>query len=258
MVETTPTLTDSERTARDWWNSWAEEFQEEYGDGDIPVEIDFGPGAPAGDDLGLLGHLDGTAVVEMGCGGGQFGIALSKRGADVTGVDISGEQLGYARRLADEHDQDIAFHEGSVTEMAMLDDGAFDLAVSAYAFQWVDDLGACFEEAHRVLADGGRLVFSVDHPFYKTVDPETHEFRTSYFDESPRRLYSEEFDTEMVIHRRRIGETVQQLTEAGFTLETIREPGSPDPDEYEAEFGSFVPELMSTVPPTVVYAARKE
>lgn len=251
------TLDRSEREARAWWNAWAEHFQEEYGDGDIEVGIAFGPGADMGDDLGLLGELDGATAIELGCGGAQFGIAVSKRGADVTGVDISAEQLAYARELADEHGEDVEFVESSVTDMPTIADESYDLAFSAFAFQWVDDLRACFEEAHRVLKDGGRLVFSVDHPYYKMVDPETREFRTSYFDDSPRRVYSEEFDAEMVVHSRGVGETVALLTDAGFTVEAIREPGYDDPDEYESEYGSFVPELMATVPPTIVYSARK-
>jgi SAM-dependent methyltransferase len=257
MSEGRSTLDEAERRAKEWWDRWARHFQEEYGDGTIPVGIAFGPGAPQGSDLGLLGDLTGIDAVELGCGGGQFGIAVSKHGADVTGVDISEEQLSYARALADEHGQDLDFVRASVTDVPMLDDASYDLAFSAFAFQWVGDLRGCFEEAHRVLQDGGRLVFSVDHPFYKTFDPETHDVETSYFDESPRREYSEELDAEMVIHRRGVGETVSLLTDVGFTLEAIREPGYEDPEDYESEYGSFVPELMAKVPPTIVYAARK-
>ncbi|EFW91617.1 type 11 methyltransferase [Haladaptatus paucihalophilus DX253] len=247
----------TERTAREWWNSWANHFQSEYGDGEIPVGIAFGPGAEQGDDLGLLGELDGVKAIELGCGGAQFGIGVSKRGADVTGVDISEEQLAFARSLADEHDQDIEFVESSVTEMPTVASETYDIAFSAFAFQWVRDLEACFAEAYRVLKEDGKLVFSVDHPYYKTLDAETGEFERSYFSDEPRRVYSEEFDAEMVIYSRGVGETVSLLTDVGFTVEAIREPGYEDPDCYESEYGSFAPELMATVPPTIVYSARK-
>jgi hypothetical protein len=42
-----------------------------------------------------------------------------------------------------------------------------------------------------------------------------------------------------------------------FTVETIREPGDEDPDEYESAYGSFKPELMAKASPTIVYSARK-
>jgi SAM-dependent methyltransferase len=244
--------------AREWWNSWADRFQEEYGDGEIQVGMDWGPGAPKDDDLGLLGDLDGTRAIELGCGGAQFGIAVSKRGADVTGVDISAAQLGHARKNAERHGQDIEFIGSSVTDLSTVPDSAFDLGFSAFAFQWVEDLEACFEEAARILTDGGRLVFSVDHPYYKLLDPGTGEFARSYFDPSPRRAYSEELDAEMVIHRRPVSETVNLLVDAGFAVEEVREPGYADPEAYVSEFGSFDPELMANVPPTVIYAARKE
>jgi ubiquinone/menaquinone biosynthesis C-methylase UbiE len=257
MSDSRSSFDKTERKAREWWNSWAKTFHEEYGDGDIPVGIAFGPGAPHDDDLGLLGPLDGTDAIELGCGGAQFGIGVSKRGADVTGVDLSEEQLSYARTNAAEHDQEIEFIHGSVTDLSTIPAESFDLAFSAFVFQWVEDIQACFEEAYRILKDDGKLVFSVDHPYYKILDPETHDIKTSYFAESPRKAYSEKFDAEMVIYRRGVGETVQRLTDAGFTVETIREPGYDDPAAYESEFGSFEPELMAKVPPTIIYSASK-
>ncbi|WP_227131352.1 class I SAM-dependent methyltransferase [Halorubellus salinus] len=239
--------------AREWWNAWADAFQAN----DIDVAVAWGPGAPEGDDLGLLGDVDGTRAIELGCGGGQFGLALAERGADVTGVDISEAQLEYARENATERDADVDFVQTSVTDLDGFDDASFDLAFSAFAFQWIADLDAAFEEAYRVLEPGGRLVYSVDHPFYKTVDPETHEVTGSYFDDEPRRVYSERFDAEMVIYARGIGDTVSRLTDAGFQVEAVREPGYSDPEAYENDFGSFEPEAMAKVPPTVVYAARK-
>jgi SAM-dependent methyltransferase len=240
--------------AEDWWNAWADEFQET---GDIEVTVAFGPGASVGDDLGLLGDVEDTRAIELGCGGGQFGLALAERGADVTGVDLSEAQLAHARENAAERDADVDFVESSVTDLDAFDDESFTLAFSAFAFQWVEDLEAALAEAYRVLEPGGRLVYSVDHPFYKTMDPETHEPARSYFTNEPRRVYSEGFDAEMVVYSRGIGETVELLTDVGFDVEAIREPGYEDPDAYENAFGSFEPELMADVPPTVVYAARK-
>jgi SAM-dependent methyltransferase len=239
--------------AKAWWNAWADEFQ----DNDIEVAVAFGPGAPVGDDLGLLGDVEDTRAIELGCGGGQFGLALAERGADVTGVDLSEAQLEHAREHASERDADVDFVATSVTDLDAFADASFELAFSAFAFQWVEDLDAAFAEAYRVLEPGGRLVYSVDHPFYKTADPDTHRVEGSYFDDDPRRVHSESFDAEMVIYSRGIGDTVSRLTDAGFHVEAIREPGYADPEAYENDFGSFEPELMAKVPPTVVYAARK-
>lgn len=152
-----------EAQARAWWNARSETFQSEGGHA---IAIAFGPGAPEGDDLGLLGDVAGVDAVELGCGGAQCGIALARQGANVTGVDVSQERLAHARTLAGEHGVDIEFIRSSVTDLSSVPDGAFELAFSAFAFQWVSDLRACFSEAYRILADGGRLVFSIDHPYW--------------------------------------------------------------------------------------------
>jgi ubiquinone/menaquinone biosynthesis C-methylase UbiE len=243
-----------EAQAEAWWDAWSATFQDEGGHS---IAVAFGPGAPEDDDLGLLGDVSGTDAIELGCGGAQFGIALADRGANVTGVDISEKQLSHARDLAAEHDVDIDFVHSSVTDLSGIPSESFDLAFSAFAFQWVSDIEACFREAHRVLRDGGRFVFSVDHPYYKLLDPETGDFAASYFADEPKRGYSETLDAEMVVYRRSVSEIVNTLLEAGFTLTRLEEPGYEDPDEYESTFGSFEPELMATVPPTLVVAAEK-
>lgn len=247
----------SEQATKEWWDSWSQQFQEAYGGSGTAIAVDFGPGVPAGEDFDLLGELDGTQVIELGCGGAQFGLALAQDGADVTGVDISEEQLTYARELAEEHDIEIELIETSVTDLSMIGDESYDLAVSAFAFQWVADLQACFEEAYRILRPGGRFVFSVDHPLYRQLDPETGDLSVSYFDDKPRQEYSEELEAEMVIYRRRVSEIVSPLLASEFTLKKLLEPGYRDPDAYESEYGMFQPEWMARIPPTLIIAAEK-
>jgi SAM-dependent methyltransferase len=251
------TLDEQEQQTREWWNSWSDSFQEQFEEAETEIAVAFGPGVPVGDDLGLLGDVDGTRAIELGCGGGQFGLALARNGADVTGVDLSEQQLAHARENAAQEDEQMEFVQGSVTDMSMIADESYELAFSAFALQWVEDLAACFEEAYRVLEPDGRLVFSVDHPFYRHLDPESGEITASYFADSPRREYSEEFDAEMVIYRRKVSDIVQALLETGFTVEALKEPGYADPEKYDSEFGSFEPERMARVPPTLVVAAQK-
>ncbi len=242
-------MTDAART---WWNSWSDAFQSLHTGPDIA----FGPGAPPGEDFGLLGEVEGLDVIELGCGGGQFGVALAKQGANVVGVDISEAQLAHARSLADEHDVDVDLVQGSVTDLEMLPADRFDLAVSAWAFEWVEDIDACFREAHRLLRADGRFVFSDEHPVYQLFDAETHTLDRSYFDADPRREYSDRFEAELVQYRRSTADLLNAVIDAGFTVERIEEPGSTDPEDYAADDLSFDPELMAQVPPTLVVAAR--
>lgn len=267
------------RETRDYWNEVAPWFQREA---DLPVGVHFGPGAPADDDLGLLPDVVGADVVELGCGGGQFGTALARRGAArVVGVDLSMAQLEHARYVAGEHlseddadavdagdvvagddivvgsdDADLDLVAGDVANLPLAADVA-DLAVSAYAFQWVPDLEPVFAEAARVLRPEGVFVFGIPHPFYTVFDPETGDLDRSYFDVGTERVPVDGVDADEVLHRRRLSDVHGALRAAGFVVDAIREPGSAAPDEYEATFSS-VPELMATVPRTVVLRAVVE
>lgn len=54
MKNEKPTIDQSERNAKEGWNSWSERFQTDYGDDGAEIGIAFGPGVPDSEDLGLL------------------------------------------------------------------------------------------------------------------------------------------------------------------------------------------------------------
>jgi SAM-dependent methyltransferase len=61
-------------------------------------------GIPEDELHALPADVAGMDVVELGCGTAYFGAWLARRGARVTGIDNSAEQLKTARRLQVEHD----------------------------------------------------------------------------------------------------------------------------------------------------------
>jgi SAM-dependent methyltransferase len=236
-----------------WWELTAEWFQDEI-DRDIGVNW---TGSTTDDDLTLLDDVAGADVLELGCGG-QCSVALARRGANVTGIDLSAEQLSFARGLAAEHDVDVALVQGDVTDLGVRDD-AFDVAFNAYVLQWVDDLAACFRETHRVLRPGGRFVFAMPHPVYPLADPDTHTVEESYFDTGRQVTQYDDLDQEMVTYRHRVSDVHNALIRAGFRVERIREPGSDDPDDYETgRWGEEQPALLAKLPSTLVFEARAE
>ena len=115
-------------------------------------------------ELGLLpDDMAGMDAIELGCGTGYISAWMARRGAQVTGLDVSARQLETARRLAREHGLGIRFIEGNA-EAVDLPDGGFDFAVSEYgAAIWCDpQTWLC--EAWRLLRPGGQLVFLGNHP----------------------------------------------------------------------------------------------
>ncbi|WP_436926331.1 class I SAM-dependent methyltransferase [Halosimplex amylolyticum] len=240
---------------KEWWDLTAGWFQDEI---DLDVGVNW-TGTTSDDDLTLLSDVAGKDALELGCGGGQCSVALAQRGANVTGLDLSEEQLSFARDLAAEHDVDVEFVQGDVTNLEMFPDDSFDVAFNAYVFQWVGDLAACFRETHRVLRPGGRLVFSMPHPVYDLADPETHRVEESYFDTGRQVTTYDDLDSDMVTYRHRISDVHNALTGAGFRVERLLEPGSDDPGHYEeGPWGEHRPELLAKLPSTLIFEARAE
>lgn len=239
--------------ARRLWDAWADDYQDAA---DIHVTLQWGIDGPKEADIGLLGALDGRDVLVMGCGGGQGTVWAAERGANALGVDLSAEQLSFARSLADDRGAPAEFAQGDVTDLGFLADESRDVVVSAYALQWVPDLAAAFAEAHRVLRPGGRFVCSMPHPMYEITSADSREVVASYFDTG--RDEKGEYDgIEMATYRHRVSDVFEMLRGAGFRVDRLLEPGSSDPGDYETDAFGFDPDLMADVPPSVVFAADK-
>lgn len=94
----------------------------------------------------------GAAVLEIGCGTGQFTRELAGRALDLTAIDIGAAMVAAARRNV--ADAAARFEVCSFEDFT--GSGPFDLIVSATAFHWVDP-GVGLPKAARLLRPGGWL-----------------------------------------------------------------------------------------------------
>ena len=223
-------MTDAHRENRRLWNEWSDAFQALWNadtdEGGIPpVPTPFDPSGHAATGPGFPPSIEGEAVVELGCGGGQGSVGTALAGAErVVGVDISEAQLRHARRLRDYYGADARFVQGDVTG-APLHDDAFDLAFSEAAFQLVADVDAAVREARRVLRPGGSFYLSVMHPFRELIDPESGAPRRGYHAPPRREIeIDESYDADLVAFDRTVSELHRALTSAGFAVERVVEP----------------------------------
>ncbi len=116
----------------------------------------WGPSMPPERELKILGSdVAGKDILEIACGGGQSAVHLAEQGARVTGVDFSSAQLAHARAFAKSKEVQIRFIESNVENLSMLADATFDIAFSAYALGFVEDIRRTFDEVRRVLRPGG-------------------------------------------------------------------------------------------------------
>lgn len=114
--------------------------------------------------LALLPDVAGAHVLDAGCGDGWYAEQLLARGACVTAVDASTRMAEHARRrlggAAEVHVADLAQPLGFAA------DASFDGVISGLALEHVRDWDALFAEMRRILAPGGWLLFSAQHPAF--------------------------------------------------------------------------------------------
>lgn len=202
------------------WDRAAVRYQEEV---DLPIDdVAYGPGLPTEAELRLLGGLAGKRVLELGCGGGQAAVALTRHGAKVIAVDGSEEQIGFARRLGDREGVRVEWHVGDLCDLAFVPADSVDIVLSTNTLDYVDDLARVLRSVHRVLRPRGALVFSLEHPLA---------LERPYLDLSPVKV--ERFGEQFLVYPRTFSEVVGVLAKAGFRPDAMAEPaaeGAPSPE----------------------------
>ncbi len=238
---------------RDNWNATSKEYQSRH-HAELEGDVLGWPSMPPERELKILGEsVADKIVLEIACGGGQSAVHLAKMGAHVTAIDFSRAQLDRARALARAKKVAIRFHETNAQDLSPLDDASFDIAFSAYALGFVEDIPGAFREIERVLRPGGLFAFSWMSPFYAITEERGLLVKRSYFDRSPI-VSKEAHETEVDFHRT-YGDWHRALTDAGFIVTDIVEP---EPLPRESTYSDVFPlSKIQMIPGTTIWRARK-
>src|SRR3989344_7452285 len=110
-----------------WWEYTSKTYQKES---NIPIDVHYGPGSPNEKNLNLMGKVRGKNVLEIGCGGAQCSIAFAKQGAKVTAIDISEEQLKFAKKLAEKNKVKIKFIHWDIQNLEPIKNNSQDIVFS--------------------------------------------------------------------------------------------------------------------------------
>jgi SAM-dependent methyltransferase len=113
--------------------------------------------------LPLLGRwgirLEGTRVLDLGCGTGGLAVAMAERGADCWGVDLRPERIACASQTAAEHGVTVHFLAGDILDLDRLAQ-LFDLIVLSEVVEHLGDLahvGALLRWCRDHLSADGRI-----------------------------------------------------------------------------------------------------
>jgi SAM-dependent methyltransferase len=124
----------------------------------------------------LLGNVRGLDVLDAGCAAGEHSAWLVEHGARVVAVDASeamvrlaGERLGVPAG----GDAPATASFGDAVRVLCADlaqplpftDASFDVVLSSLTLHYLAEWSGVLSELARVLRAGGRLVFSIHHPF---------------------------------------------------------------------------------------------
>jgi 2-polyprenyl-6-hydroxyphenyl methylase/3-demethylubiquinone-9 3-methyltransferase len=104
--------------------------------------------------------LGGRRVLDIGCGGGLLAEGMARRGARVTGIDLSPGALEVARLHALEGGVAIDYRQVATEELADTDHGTFDLVTCLEMLEHVPDPGQVIQAIARLVRPGGDVVCS--------------------------------------------------------------------------------------------------
>jgi 2-polyprenyl-3-methyl-5-hydroxy-6-metoxy-1,4-benzoquinol methylase len=192
--------------------------------------------------LDLLGDVAGGRVLDVPCGSGRVARELARRGASVTGVDVSAALLQRARDAEATNPCGIEYVHADATSAGVLRGRAFDVVVCSYGLSDIDDLGTFLATVAGLLRPGGAFVFSILHPCFPGIPglaspswpPGGYHDERWWQADGP----ASDLRGQVGSNHRTLSTYVNRLLAAGLALEALAEP------HLDGELPGIVPTPM--------------
>ena len=199
-----------------------------------------------------IGFNKSIKILDIGCGTGRHAIELSKRGYNVTGIDLSDSQLQRAREKAEKQGLKIDFLKHDARNLPF--ENEYDLVImlceGAFPLMETDEMNyEILKNATKSLKEHGKLIFTTLNglfPLYhsveefcdSTTDPGNATYRSNTFDLMTFRDHNiTEFEDDDGNKKTlKCNERYYVPSEITWLLKTL---GYPKIDIYGAKLGAF-------------------
>jgi ubiquinone/menaquinone biosynthesis C-methylase UbiE len=120
-----------------------------------------------------LGNISGKKLLHLQCHIGTDTLSLARLGAEVTGIDISGESLKVALELAGKTGLQARFIQTPLLDLPLKLNETFDIVYTSIGVLcWVSDIEKWAGIVSRYLKPGGTFYLMESHPFLNVFDDE--------------------------------------------------------------------------------------
>ena len=104
--------------------------------------------------------LDGSKVLDVGCGGGILAESMAQKGAQVTGIDMAEKPLGVARLHQAESGTDVEYLQSTVEDLATERAGRYDVVTCLEMLEHVPSPASIVSACCTLVKPGGDVFFS--------------------------------------------------------------------------------------------------
>ncbi len=198
--------------------------------------------------LEVLSDINNLEGLDIGCGEGHNTRLLARRGARMTGIDISERFIEHARAKEEEETLWISYRVADALHLPYPAE-TFNFATAFMSLMDMPDASRAISEAHRVLKPGGFFQFSISHPCFDTPhrkklrDEEGNAYAfeiSGYFQKLDGEVEEWTFGTlplekqeqvrkfKVARFTRTLSEWLNLLLDTGFTIERFAEPRPSD------------------------------
>ncbi|MDY7546756.1 bifunctional 2-polyprenyl-6-hydroxyphenol methylase/3-demethylubiquinol 3-O-methyltransferase UbiG [Glaciimonas sp. CA11.2] len=104
--------------------------------------------------------LTGKKVLDIGCGGGILAESMAKKGAIVTGIDLSEKALKVADLHGLESGVQVHYEKIAAEDLAVREAGQFDIVTCMEMLEHVPDPASIVRACSTLVKPGGKVFFS--------------------------------------------------------------------------------------------------